>query len=91
MCRGGKYKNGNPKRASRWICIKCLKENRVGDGIQRRGHQREKYHVKDLACLCTGLTEQTKNIEVRWCDSFQEMMEVAKELHREYYIEEKAS
>ena len=42
MCRGGKYKNGNPKRASRFICCKCLKDNHVGDGIQRGGHQREK-------------------------------------------------
>ena len=24
---------GNPKKKSRWICLRCLKENYVGDGI----------------------------------------------------------
>ena len=28
---------------------------------------------------------KTKNIEVRYCDSFDEMMDKAKDLHREYY------
>ena len=30
----------------------------------------------------------TKNLEVRYCDSFHEMMQKAKELHREYYNED---
>lgn len=89
MCRGGKYKNGNPKRASRFICCKCLKDNHVGDGIQRFGHQREKLHVKNLYCLFCG--EITRNAEIRWCDSREEIMENAMEVHREYYREEKAS
>ena len=75
---------GNPKKKSRWICLKCLKENHVGDGIQRKS-QREKGHVKDLTCLCTGLKEITKNVEVRYCDSFQEMMIKAEKLHKEIY------
>ena len=29
---------------------------------------------------------KTKNLEVRYCDSFDEMMRKAGELHREYYL-----
>lgn len=29
---------------------------------------------------------KTKNIEVRYCDSFNEMMQKSEELHREYYL-----
>ena len=82
MCR---CKMGNPKRSSRFICCKCLKENQIGSGIQR-ANQREKGHIKDLTCINPGCNgDITKNIEVRYCDSFDEMMEKAKELHREYY------
>ena len=77
--------NGNPKKKSRWICLKCLKENHVGDGIQRGSRQREKYHIKDLSCLCSDINEQTKNLEVRYCDNFQEMMIKAKKIHRKFY------
>ena len=83
MCR---YKYGNPKKQSRFICCQCLTENFIGAGIQRGGKQREKGRVKDLTCLskkCNG--EITKNIEVRYCDSFGEMMVEAEKLHREYY------
>lgn len=83
MCR---YKMGNPKRSSRFICCRCLKENRIGLGIQRGGHQREKGHIKDLTCInpgCDGTI--TKNIEIRYCDGFEEIMEKAKELHKVYY------
>ena len=45
----------------------------------------KKGHIKDLTCMCTGLTEATKNIEVRYCDSFQEMMIKAEKLHKEIY------
>ena len=73
---------GNPKKSSRFICLKCLNENQLGSGIQR-ANQREKGHVKDLYCLqCKAVT---KNLEVRYCDSFDEMMQKAEELHREYY------
>lgn len=81
MCR---CRMGNPKKMSRFICLRCLKENFVGQNIQRKS-QREKGHIKDLTCMCTGLTEITKNLEVRYCDSFQEMMDKAVELHKEYY------
>ena len=68
---------GNPKRSSRFICCKCLKENQIGSGIQR-ANQRSKYHIKDLYCLhCQTVT---KNLEIRYCDSFDEMMQKAKEL-----------
>ena len=81
MCR---CRFGNPKKMSRFICCRCLKENTVGQHIQRKS-QREKGHVKDLTCLCTGLKEVTKNIEVRYCDNFEEMMNKAEKLHIEYY------
>ena len=61
----------------------------VGDGIQRFGHQREKGHTNNLLCLYC--REVTRNTEVRWKDSYEEMMDRAMEVHREYYSEEKAS
>ncbi len=82
MCR---CKMGNPKKKSRFICLKCCKENLVGIGIQR-SNQREKGHIKDLTCINRGCDgEITKNLEVRYCDNFHEMMLKAEELHREYY------
>jgi hypothetical protein len=80
-----RYKNGNPKKKSRFICCKCLQENMIGTGIQREHKQREKNHVKDLYCLVD--KEVTKNLEVRYCDIFEEMMDKASELHIEYYGE----
>ena len=62
-----------------------MKENHVGDGIQRGGKQREKNHIKDLVCICTKLECTTKNLEVRYCDNFQEMMNKAIELRPKYY------
>ena len=74
---------GNPKKMSRFICLKHCGENHVLDGLQRGGHQREKKHIKDAFCIeCQDIT---KNLEVRYCDSFDEMMQKAEELHREYY------
>lgn len=78
-------KMGNPKRKSRFICCNCLMENQLGSGIQRT-NQRKKGHIKDLYCLkCQTVT---KNLEVRYCDSFKEIMEKAEELHRECYKKE---
>ena len=49
---------GNPKRSSRFLCYKHLGENYIGSGIQRYGHQREKFHCKDLFCLqCNEITK----------------------------------
>lgn len=76
MCR---YKYGNPNKQSRFICIVCLTENYVGAGIQRGGRQREKGHVKNLYCL--RCKTETKNVEVRYCDKFNEMMLKAEKLH----------
>ena len=76
---------GERKKMSRFICCKWLKENQIGSGIQR-SNQRSKYHIKDLTCIHPGCKgDITKNIEVRYCDSFDEMMQKAEELHREYY------
>lgn len=74
---------------SRFICLKCGKENSVGAGIYRR-RQREKFHVKDLTCLTCG--EVTKNVEIRNCDFEMEIREKVPELAKAYYgqkIEEK--
>ena len=83
MCRHGRYKNGNPKRASHFICCKCLRDNHIGDGIQRGGRQREKGHKKTLYCLYC--QERTINQEVRWCDDYLEMMDLAMQVHEECY------
>ena len=73
---------GNPKKKSSFICLSHVGINQIGNGIQR-SNQREKNHIKDLYCLqCRHVT---KNLEVRYCDSFQEMIRKAEELHREYY------
>ena len=37
-------RNGNPKHSSNFICLRCLKENQVGDGIPRT-KTKEKGHV----------------------------------------------
>lgn len=80
MCK----RNGNPKHNSRFICLHCLQENKVGAGISRP-KTKEKNHVKNLTCLCVGLQMRTKNLEVRWCDDFSERMEQAKEMKSTYY------
>lgn len=82
MCK----RNGNPKHSSRFICLRCLKENGVGDGIPRP-KTKEIDHIKDITCLCVGLQIKTKNLEVRWCDNFTERMERAVELKPRYYDE----
>lgn len=78
--------NGNPERKSKFICIHCLQENHVGDGIQRKpGECREKYHIKHLVCLCTGLQRRTVNMEVRYCDNFDEIMDKVIKVRDQYY------
>ena len=84
MCR---CRMGNPKRSSRFICCKCLKENRIGSGIQR-SNQRSKYHIKDLTCFNKGCNgEITKNVEIRWCDDYLEMLDYAKRIRSRYYAD----
>ena len=79
MCR---CRMGNPKKQSRFICLKCLQ---IGiPGIQRKS-QREKFHVKDL--FCPHCQIETKHIEIRHCDWIDEIMDKAEDLHREYYME----
>lgn len=77
-----KQKFGYPKMQSRFICLKCLQENTIGQGIQRI-HQREKYHIKDLTCIICN--EITKNLEVRHCDYYSVCLEKAKQIQKEYY------
>lgn len=79
-------RKGSPKRSSRFICLRCLKENYVGSGISRP-NTKEKDHKKDLCCMCTNFEVKTKNLEVRWKDNFDERMEYAKKIRSEYYDE----
>jgi hypothetical protein len=81
-------KNGNPKKQSRFICLSCLQENMVGDGIQRIHRQREENHKKFLVCIYCKKT--TNNLEVRYCDDFNEKMDKAVILHEEYFKSGKA-
>ena len=80
MCR---YRMGNPKKSSRFICLHHLGINHVADGLQRGGKQREKNHVKDIFCIQCQAVE--KCLEVRYCDDLHEMMDKAEKLHIEYY------
>ena len=82
MCR---YKNGNPKRMSRFFCMNHMGENYLGQGIQRGGRQREKYHVKDLYCPVCGRIE--KCMEIRHCDVYEEIYEEALKIRSNYYQE----
>ncbi|MFQ7208542.1 MAG: hypothetical protein ACLRPZ_03755 [Coprococcus sp.] len=76
MCK----RNGNPKRRSKFYCLKCGRE--IMDGIQRSS-QREKEHVKDLYCyLCK---EEVKAVEVRYCDDEREILGKIPELREKYY------
>ena len=82
MCR---CKYGNPKKQSRFICLRCLKQNHIGDGIQRFGRQRPIEHEKDLYCLnCKTITQ---NMEVRYCDDYAETLEKAIRKHMKTYGE----
>jgi hypothetical protein len=71
---------GNPKKRSRFICLKCLNEGI--EGIQRT-KQREKFHCKELYCIYCN--ETTKHIEIRHCDWIEEIKDKAEKLHIEYY------
>lgn len=79
------YKNGNPKKQSRFICMKCMRENMIVTGMQRK-NQREIGHTKDIFCI--GCKEITKNIEVRYCDNYDEIFEKAKVKRENYYTNE---
>lgn len=82
MCK----RNGHPERSSKFICLRCLRENQVGSCIPR-SNTKEKDHVKDIICLCTHLEMKTKNLEVRWCDDMGERMRRAMQLKSKYYDE----
>ena len=77
---------GNPKRSSQFLCLHCMKINQLGSGIQRGGNQRKKKHIKDLTCFNKGCNgEITKNVEIRWCDDYLEMLDYAKRIRSRYY------
>ena len=80
MCK----KQANAKKSSRFICLRCLTENCVGQGIYRP-NTKEKDHIKNLSCLCVHTKYKTKNLEVRCCDNFDERMERAIEICGDYY------
>lgn len=80
-----RYKNGNPKKSSRFICLHCLQENKVGLGIQRRGKQREKNHIKSMWCINCQDFDTTYNLEVRFCDVYEDKVKQAIEIRHQYY------
>jgi hypothetical protein len=55
----------------------------VVDGMQRIHRQREEEHRKNIFCIYC--KERTVNLEVRYCDDFDEKMDKAITLHEEYY------
>ena len=65
---------------SRFICLKCMKENM---SIVRLKGRRKKYHIKDLVCV--NCNEITKNIEIRDCDFYEEVIDKAKKIRNNYY------
>lgn len=76
-------KIGNPKKKSRFICLKCGKMDQCIDGIQRNGREREKYHIKDM--WCCHCKEETKCLEVRYKDYLPDILQRAEILHDKYY------
>ena len=84
MCKRVNNKNFNIERRSRFICLRCLHENKVGDGITRP-NTKEKGHIKNLCCLCTKMEYKTKNLEVRYKDDFKERMEYANRVRHKFY------
>ena len=77
----------NPKKQSRFLCLKCGRTDGCVEGIQRNGHEREKYHIKDLwCCYCK---ETTHCLEIRYKDYLPDMIEKAEQLHEKYYGEDK--
>lgn len=79
----GRCRMGNPKKQSRFICLRCLKQNHIGDGIQRFGRQRPIEHEKNLYCLNCKIV--TQNMEVRYCDDYEETLEKAIKKHMKTY------
>ena len=47
------------KKSSRFIYLRCLKQNCVGQGIQRP-NTKEVDHIKNLSCLCVHIKYKTK-------------------------------
>ena len=82
MCRGGKYKNGNPKRASSFICLKCLDwKFTYIQGIQR-SKQGELGHIREHVGSHCG---EVKTMEGRNCDDLPDIMKKAIRKHNELY------
>lgn len=77
-----RLKNGNARRSSRFICLKCLSwKTTYIQGIQRHS-LREKNHIKDNICTNCG---EVKTMEVRYCDYLPNVMMKAMEEHNKLY------
>ena len=75
-------KSGNGKKASKFICLKCLDWRTTYTQDIQRMRQREKYHEKDTECLKCG---KIKSMEVRHCDYFPDIMIEAMKRHNDLY------
>lgn len=53
----------------------------------KRRASKRKYHIKDLLCInpeCKDFS-YTKNIEIRWCDTYEDIYEKAIQIREQYY------
>lgn len=75
------YIRGKIYHPSRFICIWCGEENKIGNGIQRQ-IVKEKFHIKNLYCL--NCKCKTPNVEVRHCDIYEEILEKVPELRERH-------
>ena len=74
--------NGNGKKASEFICLKCLDWRTTYTQDIQRKNQREIEHVKNTECLRCG---KIKSMEVRYCDYLPDIMRKAMKKHNELY------
>ena len=80
--RRNNCKDGNAKKSSQFICLKCLNyKTTFIPGVQRI-NQREPDHVKTSRCLKCG---DVDTMEVRYCDYLPYIMKKAIRKHNELY------
>lgn len=78
MCKIARNNN-----QSTFICVKCQHtKGSLLNGIFRK-RLREKYHIKDSYCFICG--QKTKQMEVRSCDAYEDVLEKVKEVRDAYY------
>lgn len=74
--------NGNGKKASKFICLKCLDWRTTYTQDIQRKNQREIDHIKTSGCIRCG---DVDTMEVRYCDYLPDIMKKAMKKHNELY------